>query len=83
MIDLKIQSNLDLNIIESFKDLFLKIDPKAIVTIKSDKNTQEDAFMHIPNDETIEAIRECESGKSGEFYNSFSDFLKEAKAESC
>ncbi|QKG30313.1 hypothetical protein [Campylobacter sp. RM16187] len=38
MINLQIQSNLDPSIIETFKELFLKIDPNAIITLKDNKS---------------------------------------------
>ncbi|WP_172202219.1 hypothetical protein [Campylobacter sp. RM16188] len=38
MIGLQIQSNLDSSIIETFKELFLKIDPNAIITFKDSKS---------------------------------------------
>lgn len=38
MISLQIQSNLDPSIIETFKELFLKIDPNAIITLKDNKS---------------------------------------------
>lgn len=35
---------------------------------------------HIPNDDTMQAIKECEQGLNSTKYNNYDDFLKEFKA---
>ena len=35
---------------------------------------------HVPNDETIQAIKECEQGLNSTKYSNYDDFLKEFEA---
>lgn len=38
-------------------------------------------YSHIPNDETIRALEECERGEGGTIYESYADFVKEIEIE--
>ena len=38
-------------------------------------------YSHIPNDETIKALEECEAGGNGKAYDSYDEFVREIECE--
>lgn len=72
------------NVNDEFVKVFKELAKVANAKFKVNKNTKTKAHKspkEIPNEETLRAIKECESGKSGEIYENFSAFWDEMKRE--
>ncbi len=72
------------NVSDEFVKVFKELAKIANAKFKVDKPKERAKRLKsakIPNDETLKAIRECESGQSGKIYENFSDFWDEMKRE--
>ena len=54
---------------------FLKLDRSVQKRIKKRSRKIEKIDDYSPNDETIQAIKECDTGKGSTRYDSYDDFL--------
>lgn len=73
-------------IIDNVKDEFIPAfkglakGTNATFTAES-SNVCDYGYSHIPNDETIKALEECEAGNNGKAYASYDEFVREIERE--
>lgn len=72
------------NVSDEFLKVFKELAKVANAKFKVNKSTKTKTHKkskEIPNEETLKAIKECESGKSGKIYEDFGAFWDEMKRE--
>lgn len=70
------------NVSDEFLKVFKELAKVANAKFKVNKSTKtHKKSKEIPNEETLKAIKECESGKSGKIYEDFGAFWDEMKRE--
>ena len=70
------------NVKDEFIPAFKGLAKGTNATFKAESSDVCDyGYSHEPNDETIRALKECESGEGGKVYANYADFLKEIEIE--
>lgn len=69
--------------IPAFKEFAEKMNANLIAKSsefnESNNDICEFGYSHEPNDETIQALKECEVGGNGKIYANYSDFVEEVE----
>ena len=79
----KIFSELGLTISSATNAFFKQVILHNGIPFKLRTKRKSSTISHIPNNETIKAIKECEQGGNSTTYSNYAEFLKELESEQC